>query len=98
MLQMAQRTQLDLLQLRFLRFGQALQKRSGPKVAEHGVPGLQIAQDIVGVQISMQQTTAVQMGDGGAYALQQLLGLVGLQAKFGVIDITCATVEAWRPG
>lgn len=46
----------------------------------------------------MQQTTAVKMGDGGAYALQQMLGLVGLQAKFGVIDITCATVEAWRPG
>ena len=98
MLQMAQRTQLDLLQLRFLRFEQALQKRGGAKVAEHGLPGLQIAQDIVGVQISMKQTTAVQMGDGRAYALQELLGLVGLQAKFGVIDITCAAVEAWRPG
>jgi hypothetical protein len=34
----------------------------------------------VGVQIAMQQTTAVQMGDGRAYALQQLLGLAGLQA------------------
>ena len=79
MLQMAQRTQFNLLQLRFLHFWQALQKRSGTKVAEHGVPGLQVAQDIVGIQITMQQTEAVQMGDGRAYALQQLAGCAGLQ-------------------
>lgn len=95
---MAQRTQFDLLQLRFLHLGKVVQKRGGAKIAEHGVPGLQIAQRVVPIQISMQHAALVQMGHGSAQALNQLGGHWRADVQSCGIDIACTAFKTGWPG